>query len=354
MPSSALSAIGLTIAAIMSGTNVVTDVARKKALHDRSLIPTTMWCRIVAEIVFVLALASRYLMGTPPVIRDGGALFGIASIHLSPIPTFIIYLVIDVLLVSIVNVMYFRALQISPMSLCIPFLAFTPIFLIPTGYIVLGQLPAPIKLLGVVLIVVGSLAMHRKLFAVSWLAPVKAIVQEKGSRLMLTVALVFSITNPIEGKLVLMSDAYTEAFAYGLGLVIFFVILSKAKREDAGAAIRNNVTWIAAAGLLDGIALIMQLASYNYIPVVISVSIKRAGILLAVFSGWIFFRERGITDKVIAASVMLVGVLILYLPLAPNQAFILTGATLVAMAVALYATRNQTTAQTASANKSAR
>jgi uncharacterized membrane protein len=40
------------------------------------------------------------------------------------------------------------------------------------------------------------------------------------------------------------------------------------------------------------------------------VSIKRAGIVLSVFAGWLFFREREITDKVIAASVMFCGVLI--------------------------------------------
>ena len=53
----------------------------------------------------------------------------------------------------------------------------------------------------------------------------------------------------------------------------------------------------------------------------ITVSIKRAGIILAVFAGWLFFREREITDKVIAASVMFCGVLILYLPLTPVEAF---------------------------------
>jgi len=212
MATRSLSPIGLVIAALMSSTNVLTDVARKKALNMRALIPATMWCRAVSAMVFTIALGVRVAMGHAVVIRDGGELFGVAGWHISPIATFSIYLLIDVVLVSICNLLYFLALQVSPMSVCVPFLAFTPIFLIPTGYIVLGELPARVKLLGVVLVVVGSVVMHRRLFAVGWSAPFRAIVKERGSRYMLMVAFIFSLSNPIEKKLVLMSDPYTQAF----------------------------------------------------------------------------------------------------------------------------------------------
>lgn len=334
-----LSAFGLSIAAIMSATNVFTDVARKKAVEGHALIPATLWCKIFAAVVFALALGFRIAIVSVPVIRDGGELFGMAGVHLAPLATFSIYLFIDVLLVSVANLLYFTALQVSPMSLCIPFLAFTPIFLIPTGMVMLGELPAPLKLLGVFLIIVGSFAMHRRLLAVSWLAPVRAIVEERGSRYMLLVAFMFSVTNPLEKKLVLMSDIFTQAFAFGVGLCVALAILSFARGEKMRAPIHDKPLWVVLAGAMDGGALLLQLATYRYIDVVIAISIKRAGIVLSVFSGWLFFRERGITDKVIAASVMFAGVLILYLPMSLSQAVIMTAATLAAMAVAFYVTR---------------
>jgi uncharacterized membrane protein len=336
-----LSPIGLSIAAVMSVANVFTDVARKKALAGRSLIPATFWCKAFTAVVFGAMLLLRIAQGSPLVIRDGGNLFGLARIHLSPVPTFGIYLLIDILLVSVANLLYFLALQVSPMSLCVPFLAFTPIFLIPTGFVMLGELPAPLKLAGVALIVVGSLVMHRRLFAVGWMAPVQAIVKEPGSRYMLMVACIFSVTNPLEKKLVLMSDIYIQAFAFGLGLCIFLFILAMVKKEDFVAAVRKNLPWVVTAGVGDGVALLLQLAAYRYIDVVITVSIKRAGIVLSVFSGWLFFRERGITDKVIAASVMFAGVLILYLPLTAMQVGVMTILTLIAMSFALRFTRGQ-------------
>src|SRR4029077_152846 len=196
----------------MSVTNVMTDVWRKRALDQRDLFPVTFWLRVAVAAIFAVVVLVRVLRGVPVLIRDSGLLFGL--FQLAPVPTFFIYLVLDVGLITIVMWLYFRALQISPLSMCVPFLAFTTVFLIPSTYIILGQKPEPIKLLGVFLIVAVSLAMHRQLFAIGWLAPVKAVLENKGSRYMLTVALIFSLTNPLDAKLVKMSDVFTESFAY--------------------------------------------------------------------------------------------------------------------------------------------
>lgn len=291
--------------------------------------------------MFGFVLWVRFLMGAHLVFRDGGNLFGITGLHLSPVLTYLIYLAIDVLIVAVANVLYFRALQVSPLSLTIPFLAFTPIFLIPAGLVMLGEMPSFLKLVGVVLIVAGSLLMHRRTFSVGWTAPFKAILNEKGSRYMLIIALLFSLSNPLEKKLVLISDVYVQAFAFGLGVVVFFLIVTIARKEAFLGALRGNVAWISAAGALDGISLILQYASYHYVDVVIAIIIKRAGIVLAVLFGWLFFRERGITDKLIGCSVMVAGILIIYVPVTALQTIVITAFTAAAAGVALYTTRSR-------------
>ncbi|MES1257636.1 MAG: EamA family transporter [Acidobacteriota bacterium] len=341
MPATSLAPIGLAMAAATSISNVLTDVARKHALTGRDLIPATFWIRAAVTLVIASVLLFRIAGGAQVTIRDGGPLFGFDSLHFAPVPTFLIYLALDVLLISGVTCLYFRSLQISPLSMCVPFLAFTPVFLIPTGYVILGEVPSPLKAVGVALIVVGSMVMHRKLFAEGWMAPIRAVLREKGSRYMLLVSFIFSITNPLDKKLVTMSDVFTEACAYGLGLAIAFYVIGLWQGADFAAASKANWKWISLAGLLDAIALLFQLASYSYIAVVITVSIKRAGIVLSVFSGWLFFHERGITDKVIAASVMFCGVLILYLPVSPLETAGIAALTLLGMAIALYATRTK-------------
>jgi uncharacterized membrane protein len=330
------------MAASMSVTNVLTDVARKHALEGRDLFPVTFWVRTAVAAIFALVLLWRIAVsGATVSIRDGGPLFGIAALHLPPLPTFLIYLLIDVVLISTVMWLYFRALQISPLSLCVPFLSFTPVFLIPTGFLILGEIPSPLKAIGVALIVVGSFVMHRRLYAQGWMAPVRAVLREKGSRYMLLVSLIFSFTNPLEKKLVLMSDVFFQALVYGVGLSIAFWIMTRMRGGDFGKAARGNWKWIWLAGLFDGVSLLFQLASYAYIAVVIVVSIKRAGIILSVLCGWLFFHERDITDKMIAASVMFCGVLILYLPVSAIETAAIATATIAAMTLALYVTRNQ-------------
>ena len=340
-----LSPIGLLLAALLSAGNVLADVARKKVMERHELVAGTFWIRVFAALVFTLALAGRIISGSPPELRNTGFLFGIDGLSAAPTVVFLIYLAIDVALISIAQILLMRALQVSPMSMCIPFMAFTPVFLIPMGYLVVGELPSLVKLMGVCLIVVGSLVMHRRLFAEGWTAPVRAIINEKGSRYILLVAFILSLTNPIEKRLILMSDPLTQAFAYGLGLCVFFAVLAWKRSADCRVVMRDTPGWTVLAGVMDAAALLLQLFTFGYLAVVITISIKRAGIVLAVLAGWLIFREREITDKLIAASVMLGGVLILYLPLNIAKALILAAVVLVGMAIALYATRTKLAAE---------
>src|SRR5450756_2786226 len=103
--------IGLLLAAAMSVTNVMTDVWRKRALDQRDLFPATFWIRIAVAAVFGLVLLVQMLRGVPIVIRDDGLLFGL--VQLAPIPTFLIYLVLNVGLITIVMWLYLSLIHIS-------------------------------------------------------------------------------------------------------------------------------------------------------------------------------------------------------------------------------------------------
>jgi len=311
----ALSPVGLLMAGATSISNVIKDISAKKVVDHHELIASTFWIRLFAGIAFLLALGGRALMGTVPHFRsDGGNLFGIAGLQLAPLPTYLIYLSRKVLLVAGSTLLYFRAMQVTPISMCMPYISFTPVFLIFTGQIMLGELPPREKLIGIVLIFVGSLAMHRTLFANGWLEPIKAIWRERGCFYMLMVGFINAITNPIDKRLVIMTDAFTQACAFGAGMCVLFTLLLVARGADARTVIRSVPLWAALAGTLEAVALIFQLSSHNYIDVVITISIKRAGIILVVLLGWLVFKEKNVGDKLIASSVMLVGVLIIYMP----------------------------------------
>ncbi len=336
-----LALIGLLLATATSVVNVLTDVSRKKALDRNELIAATSCAKFFGAIAYTLVFVWRLSAVGLPEFRDSGALFGIESLHFAPFPTFLIYLAIDITGITCATLLYFRALQVSPLSLCMPFIAFTPLFLIPTGYVLLHELPSTVKLVGVVLVVLGSFVMHRQLFAISWLEPLKAIVRERGSRYMLMVAFIFSLTNPLDAKLVRMSDAYTLAFCYGILLCVIFGVMALIRHADWRPVLRSVPYWIVLAGVGETAVNLLQFSSHNFIDVVITISLKRAGIVLSVLMGWLVFKERDITDKLIAATVMVAGALMFYLPLTITQSLIVTLITLIGMGIALYVTRNQ-------------
>src|ERR1700676_2291600 len=167
----------------------------------------------------VIVLAGK---GWAPKNSDSGQLLGANFLPLSPLATFIAYIAILTSILGYSTWLNLRALQLSPISTVVPMLSFTPAFLILTGWIGFGELPTPQKLIGIVLIVAGAFTIHVDLLSEGLLAPLQAIFRERGSRYMLGVALIFSITNPIEKRIVLMSGPFTEALAYAFGSVILF------------------------------------------------------------------------------------------------------------------------------------
>ncbi|MBS1786997.1 MAG: EamA family transporter [Acidobacteria bacterium] len=338
-----LSPVGLLMAGCTSISNVIKDISAKKVVDHHELFASTFWIRLFAGVTFLLALGWRVMSGNAPHFRnDGGEYFGIDGLLLGPMPTYLSYLAIEVLLVAGSTLLYFRAMQVTPISLCMPYISFTPVFLMVTGKIVNNENTTLEKGVGVVLIFVGSIAMHRLLFSSGWLEPIKAIWRERGCFYMLVVALVNAVTNPIDARLVRMTDAFVQAAAFGLGMVVFFTVLLIARKADAGKVIRSVPLWVALAGALEAVALIFQLSSHNYIAVVYTISIKRAGIILVILLGWLVFKERNVGDKLIAASVMLVGVLIIYLPVSLMEALLIAALAIGGMLLAFHFTKPKT------------
>ena len=267
-------------------------------------------------------------------------LFGVAAWPVRPEFAFGVYLIIEIILVAWSQYLTTLALKVAPISLCVPFTAFAPIFVLGGGYLMLGELPTIVGMMGIALIVLGGVLMHRKLFAVSWKAPILAIVKEPGSRFMVLSVLLGAVFSPLEKQLVLMSDSLTAVFCYGVGTVLALLILCVALRVDLAQVMRERRKWAVLCGLLDALMTLAQFIAVMYLPVVIAMCIKRAGIVLTVLAGWLFFRERGITDRLIGSLAMAGGIAIFYLPLDPRQATVLMFAVVGALAVALYLTRH--------------
>jgi drug/metabolite transporter (DMT)-like permease len=372
--------IGLLLAAIDSVVNVLTDVSRKKVLDrkwDAALV--SVWCKLVSCLIFLVAISLlRVFWGTRLELPRIGQSFGI-----SPGTAFLLYVSVNAGLEGTAILLNLRALQLSPLSYCVPFMALTPLFLLPAGIFFLHESVSEGMILGVGLVVIGALVVNRRLFAQGFFEPLRAIVAERGSRYMLGVALLLTVTNVLD-KWFLLSGGADVSFAVKLSrsltlavgkcamLSVFFAGLTIArlrpresgqKAKFTGLRFATSFSWtkimvdapvgLSLAGLLEAVVLLLQLTALQFIVAALVISIKRAGMIFAVFLGWIVFNEKDITDRVIASLVMTVGVLLFFLTkpdgtghtiLSIHGSRYLAVATVAALAVSLYATRRRATA----------
>ncbi len=93
------------------------------------------------------------------------------------------------------TILYMKAIKQSDLSITIPMIAFTPIFLLITSPLLVGEFPNAFGLIGIILGVVGAYMLNIKEIRNGYLAPFRALLKEPGPKLMLAVAFIWSITS---------------------------------------------------------------------------------------------------------------------------------------------------------------
>jgi len=210
------------------------------------------------------------------------------------------------------TVIYMKALKSSDLSLSIPMLAFTPLFLLLSSPILLGEFPNFLGLTGVLLIVVGSYTLNIKEKHKGYLAPFKALIKEKGPMLMLCVAFIWSIGSNFDKIGVKNSSPVFWSFASNafVGIVMIPIMLYKAKNINK---IPSRVKLLFPIGLFKGITSLFQMIAINLTLVAYVISIKRTSIIISVLLGFLIFREKNIKERLAGAAIMIVGILFIAL-----------------------------------------
>jgi drug/metabolite transporter (DMT)-like permease len=115
----------------------------------------------------------------------------------------------------------FRALESSDLSLSMPMLSFTPVFLIGTSYLILHEVPSAAGISGICIIVSGSYVLNISAEHEHFLDPVRSMVQNRGSWYMLIVAFLFAASINYDKIAMLNSDPV-------FGMVFTLLIISSA------------------------------------------------------------------------------------------------------------------------------
>ena len=228
--------------------------------------------------------------------------------------TFYDYLVPGIVLVVIgviSAILFLKAIFNSELSLTIPLLSFSPIFSSIFAFIFLEEKLRLIQYIGVFFILIGTLVLYAKrLNLESILLSFKTIKKNLSAKLMLLVALMWSIT-PVLDKICLKNSTINiHGFIQSMGMLFFLFLLIGRNFLNQIQKIKKNTLKIISLTLFVGTtATILQLyaITINFVPIM--EAIKRAiGQFSSVFFGKIFFREKITYQKIIGVFFLSIGV----------------------------------------------
>ncbi len=213
----------------------------------------------------------------------------------------------------IATICYMKAIKYADLSKTVPLLAFSPLFLLITSPLIVGEFPNQFGLIGVLLIVFGSYILNIKKRSEGIIEPFRALVKEKGPRYMLLVAVIWSVSANIDKIGVVNSSPFfwITMMAAFVSITLFPIIILRFPKERA-----TMKTWTIALfpiGLVYGLTILNQMIAINLALVPYVISIKRTSLILAVFWGYLIFKEKNIKDRLAGVIIMIIGVVMITL-----------------------------------------
>lgn len=207
------------------------------------------------------------------------------------------------------TMLYIKALKISPLSLTVPFLSFTPIFLIIVPYLIIGESISFPGVAGVFMIALGGYTLNITEARKGFLAPLRAIGRERGSLFMIGVALIYSITATL-GKLGIQHSSplffgilYYSALAIVITPLALFKNREKIRAWNREGAIKASVL----PGLCHAVSIGAHMIAISLTQVAYMISVKRLSLLIGVIFGYLFFKETNIRERLVGTLLMIIG-----------------------------------------------
>ena len=212
---------------------------------------------------------------------------------------------------------YVIAIRESPLALTLPYLAFTPVFTELFGWLLLGEQVSRLGLLGVLLVTCGAYALNlehaRLLQPRTWVTPFAAIARERGSRLMLGVALIYGVTSVL-GKGAMQYMAGLQFGAFYFLLLGAFTLLVFGVREPSAIRILWRPTWkVIIIGALMAVMVVLHFLALEKVQTAYMISVKRSSILFGILFGAALFGDKRLWLHLAAAAVMVGGVTLIAL-----------------------------------------
>jgi drug/metabolite transporter (DMT)-like permease len=218
----------------------------------------------------------------------------------------------------IAMLLYMKAIRDHALSGTVPYLAFTPMFTILSGWLILGETVSLGGATGILLIVFGAWLLNLpesrlnsslgRSDLLRHLDPFQNIFRNPGSRYMLVAAIIYSITaSTSKAAMGYMGSQQFGAFYFasvGIAAALLF------GRSGIGVVRKNFWPAVIVAGLM-AIMVYLHFRAMELVEAAYMISVKRTSLLFGIIFGVLFFKEKHLGMHLFAASIMLAGVFVI-------------------------------------------
>ncbi|MEO1590554.1 MAG: EamA family transporter, partial [Cyanobacteria bacterium J06632_22] len=209
---------------------------------------------------------------------------------------------------------YVRAIKVADLSLTVPLVTLTPLFLLFTSPLIVQEWPTRSDAVGVVLLVIGAYVLNlTPQSGQSVWSPLMTMIKNPGSRMMLGVAFLWSITSNFDKVGTVNSSPLcwgASLFAVVAAGMVPLMLLSSVRATPTRPPTRAVLTALPTLGLtgvFNAVAVGFQFAALTLAPVTQVIAVKRMSTVISVLFGCLLFQEPGLQQRLAGAAIMVVG-----------------------------------------------
>lgn len=231
-------------------------------------------------------------------------------------PNFYVYMGLSGFLDTIAFVAAFLAISKSDISLLSPISVFSPVFTTIIAAFTIGEIPDPKKIVGILIIVFGAYLLNVTQIKQGITAPFKSLFANKGVLLFLLSHTIWSITPIFQKKAIFETTPQIPLYASVVGMCFGFVFLTPfALKKVLGFVkeVKANIKWFMANGIGTAFGQVAAYGAFSLAYLGYVTSIFRLSILFTIILGGVFLKEERIKERLLGASVMLLGAILLAL-----------------------------------------
>jgi drug/metabolite transporter (DMT)-like permease len=243
-------------------------------------------------------------------------------------------LIVSSALGTLAILLSFAALRHTDISLAVPMISFTPLFLIITSFVLLGEVPSLMGIAGIIIIVTGSYVLNLSSSHTKLADPFRSVVKNRGVLYMLIVSVLYAVAINFDKIIVLNSDPVFGSSITCLIIGISFSVISQCTMvrdlvatvmtsgpdaphgqngENMPTPLKNSIGRWTLIGILLSVSAVSINTAYTLQIVPYVIAIKRMSIIIVVLYGAFVFGEKDMVRRLFGALLMVAGAVMIVL-----------------------------------------